>query len=67
LEELISKDGSRLVVYVLIVEWKDWRKVIIPNAVTKEVIGDTIVDVKFSGIFGIKRRFYSAIQNQKRK
>ncbi len=42
-----SKDGSK-VAYSISEGGSDWRKVIVMNAVTKEIIGDTIVDVKFS-------------------
>lgn len=42
-----SKDGSK-VAYSISEGGSDWRKVIVMNAITKEIIGDTIVDVKFS-------------------
>jgi prolyl oligopeptidase len=44
-----SKDGS-LVAYAISEGGSDWRKVVVLNTTTKEVIGDTIVDVKFSGM-----------------
>lgn len=44
-----SKDGS-LCAYQVSEGGSDWRKVIVLNTATKEKIGDTIVDVKFSGI-----------------
>lgn len=44
-----SKDGS-IVAYAISEGGSDWRKVIVMDVVTKEIIGDTIVDVKFSGI-----------------
>ncbi len=44
-----SKDGSK-VAYSISEGGSDWRKVIVMNAITKEIIGDTIVDVKFSGV-----------------
>ncbi len=43
-----SKDGS-LVAYQISEGGSDWRKVIVLNAETKEQIGDTLMDVKFSG------------------
>ena len=44
-----SKDGS-LVAYSISEGGSDWRKVISMNALTKEIIGDTLTDIKFSGI-----------------
>lgn len=44
-----SKDGS-LVAYAISEGGSDWRKVIVMEAKTKKIIGDTIVDVKFSGV-----------------
>ncbi|MFD0863224.1 prolyl oligopeptidase family protein [Sungkyunkwania multivorans] len=44
-----SKDGS-LAAYSISEGGSDWRKIIVINAETKEIIEDTIVDVKFSGI-----------------
>lgn len=48
-ELAFSKDGSK-VAYSISEGGSDWRKVIVMNAVTQEIIGDTIVDVKFSGM-----------------
>ena len=61
-----SKDGS-LVAYAISEGGSDWRKVIVLNAVTKEVIGDTIVDVKFSGISWYKNEgfYYSSYDKPK--
>ena len=44
-----SKDGSK-VAYSISEGGSDWRKVIVMDAVSKEIIGDTLIDVKFSGI-----------------
>jgi prolyl oligopeptidase len=44
-----SKDGS-LMAYSISEGGSDWRKVITINAITKEVIGDTLTDLKFTGI-----------------
>jgi len=44
-----SKDGS-LLAYQISEGGSDWRKVIIMNAVTKEILEDTLLDVKFSGL-----------------
>ena len=44
-----SKDGS-LVAYSISEGGSDWRKVIVLNTKDKSVVGETLVDVKFSGI-----------------
>lgn len=44
-----SKDGS-LVAYAISEGGSDWRKVIVRDVESLEIIGDTIVDVKFSGL-----------------
>ena len=44
-----SKDGS-LVSYSISEGGSDWRKVIVMDTRTKEIIGDTIIDVKFSDL-----------------
>ncbi|WP_073582460.1 prolyl oligopeptidase family serine peptidase [Flavobacterium cucumis] len=56
-----SKDGS-LVAYAISEGGSDWRKVIIMEAKTKKIIGDTIVDVKFSGVSWYKNEgfYYSS-------
>ncbi|WP_438966151.1 prolyl oligopeptidase family serine peptidase [Flavobacterium sp.] len=61
-----SKDGS-LVAYAISEGGSDWRKVIVMNAVSKEIIGDTIVDVKFSGISWFKNEgfYYSSYDKPK--
>ncbi|MGA0414611.1 MAG: prolyl oligopeptidase family serine peptidase [Flavobacteriaceae bacterium] len=43
-----SKDGS-LAAYTISEGGSDWRKVIVIDTDTKEIIEDTLVDVKFSG------------------
>ena len=44
-----SKDGSK-VAYGISVGGSDWRTVIVMDALSRKIIEDTIVDVKFSGI-----------------
>ena len=44
-----SKDGS-IVAYAISEGGSDWRKIIVMDALTKEIKEDTIIDVKFSGI-----------------
>jgi len=61
-----SKDGS-LVAYAISEGGSDWRKVIVLKAATKEIIGDTIVDVKFSGLSWYKNEgfYYSSYDKPK--
>jgi prolyl oligopeptidase len=56
-----SKDGS-LVAYSISEGGSDWRKVIVIEAKTKKIIGDTIIDVKFSGVSWYKNEgfYYSS-------
>ena len=44
-----TKDGS-LAAYQISEGGSDWRKVIVLNAATKAIVGDTLKDVKFSGV-----------------
>jgi prolyl oligopeptidase len=44
-----TKDGS-LFAYLISEGGSDWRKVIIRNTETNEIIEDTLIDVKFSGV-----------------
>ncbi|WP_262245770.1 prolyl oligopeptidase family serine peptidase [Parapedobacter soli] len=44
-----SRDGS-LVAYQLSEGGSDWRKVIVIRAEDKSIVGDTLVDIKFSGL-----------------
>jgi len=44
-----SKDGSKLA-YSISEGGSDWRKVLLMNTETKELIGDTLKDIKFSGL-----------------
>jgi len=44
-----SPDGS-LAAYAISEGGSDWRSVIVIDALTKEIIGDTLVDIKFSGV-----------------
>jgi prolyl oligopeptidase len=56
-----SKDGSK-VAYSISEGGSDWRKIIIMDAYSREILGDTIVDVKFSGISWYKNEglYYSS-------
>src|SRR5690606_20064898 len=61
-----SKDGS-LVAYQISEGGSDWRKVIIWKTADKTVVGDTLVDVKFSGLAwrGNEGIYYSSYDKPK--
>lgn len=61
-----STDGS-LAAYQISEGGSDWRKVIIIDAITKKQIGDTLYDVKFSGISFRKKEgiYYSSYDKPK--
>jgi prolyl oligopeptidase len=61
-----SKDGD-LVAYSISEGGSDWRKIIVMNALSKEIIGDTIIDVKFSGVSwqGKEGFYYSSYDKPK--
>lgn len=50
LDALSFSETGELAAYSISEGGSDWRKVIILNAETKEQVGDTLIDVKFSGI-----------------
>ncbi|MDP0563438.1 MAG: prolyl oligopeptidase family serine peptidase [Candidatus Endonucleobacter sp. (ex Gigantidas childressi)] len=60
-----SEDGS-LVAYSISEGGSDWRKIIVIDAVTKQVIDEPLVDVKFSGMSwkGQEGFFYSKYDKQ---
>ncbi|MCB0631437.1 MAG: prolyl oligopeptidase family serine peptidase, partial [Lewinella sp.] len=61
-----TKDGS-LAAYMITEGGSDWRKIIVINTGTKEIIGDTLIDVKFSGLSwkGDEGFYYSSYDNPK--
>lgn len=61
-----TEDGS-LVAYLISEGGSDWRKAIVLNTKTKQQVGDTLVDVKFSGIAwkGNEGFFYSSYDKPK--
>ncbi|CAM1338933.1 prolyl oligopeptidase family serine peptidase [Tenacibaculum aestuarii] len=61
-----TKDG-KTVAYAISEGGSDWRKVIVMDAETKEIKGDTLVDVKFSGIAwkGNEGFYYSSYDKPK--
>lgn len=61
-----TKDGS-LAAYMISEGGSDWRKAIVMNAQTKEIIEDTLVDIKFSGLAwkGNEGFYYSSYDKPK--
>ena len=61
-----SKDGSK-VAYSISEGGRDWRKVIVMDVISKKIIEDTIVDVKFSGVSwkGNEGFYYSSYDKPK--
>ncbi len=61
-----SKDGS-LATYLISEGGSDWRKAIVLNAKTKEIVEDTLVDIKFSGLSwkGNEGFYYSSYDKPK--
>ena len=61
-----SPDGS-LVAYQISEGGSDWRKVIVMDAASKEILEDTLVDVKFSGLAwrGNEGFYYSSYEKPK--
>lgn len=56
-----TEDGT-LFAYAISEGGSDWRKIIVMDTKTKEIIGDTLIDVKFSGIAWYKNEgfYYSS-------
>ena len=61
-----SKDGN-MVAYSISEGGSDWRKIIVMDAISKEIKEDTIIDVKFSGISWKENEgfFYSSYEKPK--
>nr|WP_298923647.1 prolyl oligopeptidase family serine peptidase [uncultured Allomuricauda sp.] len=61
-----TKDGSKAA-YLISEGGSDWRKGIVINSETREIVEDTLVDIKFSGISwkGDKGFFYSSYDKPK--
>jgi len=61
-----TKDGSKAA-YLISEGGSDWRKAIVLHTKDKEMIGDTLVDIKFSGISwkGNEGFFYSSYDKPK--
>ncbi|WP_435373014.1 prolyl oligopeptidase family serine peptidase [Aequorivita aurantiaca] len=65
-ETSFSKDGSKLA-YSISEGGSDWRKVLVMNTETKEIMGDTLKDIKFSGLSwkGEEGFYYSSYDKPK--
>ncbi len=50
LASMAFSDNGKMLAYAISEGGSDWRKVIVMNAENKEIIGDTLIDVKFSGV-----------------
>jgi len=61
-----TKDGS-MAAYLISEGGSDWRKAIVLNAETKEIMEDTLVDIKFSGLSwkGNDGFYYSSYEKPK--
>ena len=61
-----TKDGS-LMAYLISEGGSDWRKIIVKNTKTLDIIGDTLIDVKFSGVSwkGNEGFYYSSYEKPK--
>jgi prolyl oligopeptidase len=61
-----SEDG-KVAAYAISEGGSDWRKIITMNTETKEIIGDTLIDVKFSGMSWYKNEgfYYSSYDKPK--
>ncbi len=63
-----TKDGS-LLAYQISEGGSDWNKIIVMKSENKEIIGDTLIDVKFSGVAwkGNEGFYYSSYDKPKEK
>ncbi|MDN3491479.1 prolyl oligopeptidase family serine peptidase [Winogradskyella bathintestinalis] len=61
-----SKDGKTLA-YAISEGGSDWRKILIMNTETQEIVEDTLVDIKFSGMSWYKNEgfYYSSYDKPK--
>ena len=59
-------DVSNIVAYMTSTGGSDWREIYVMDANTKEFIGETLQDVKFSGLSWYKNEgFYYEVTNLK--
>ncbi|MGB3607979.1 prolyl oligopeptidase family serine peptidase [Psychroserpens sp.] len=61
-----SEDGKTLA-YAISEGGSDWRKILVMNAETKEIVEDTLKDIKFSGMSWLKNEgfYYSSYDKPK--
>ena len=61
-----SKDGS-ILAYAISEGGSDWRKILVMNTESKEIVEDTLIDVKFSGMSWYKNEgfYYSSYDKPK--
>ena len=64
---LSFSDNGKMAAYSISEGGSDWRKVLVMNAETKEIVEDTLIDVKFSGISWFKNEgfYYSSYDKPK--
>ncbi|NND88660.1 MAG: S9 family peptidase [Flavobacteriaceae bacterium] len=64
---LSFSDDGNMAAYSISEGGSDWRKVLVMNAETKEIVEDTLIDVKFSGISwkGNEGFYYSSYDKPK--
>lgn len=62
LDQMSFSEDADLLAYTISEGGSDWRKVIVLNTENKEQVGDTLIDVKFSGVSwkGNEGFFYSS-------
>lgn len=61
-----SKNG-KIAAYSISEGGSDWRKILVMNSETKEIVEDTLIDIKFSGISWLKNEgfYYSSYDKPK--
>lgn len=64
---LSFSENGKIAAYAISEGGSDWRKIITIDAETKEIIGDTLIDVKFSGMSWYKNEgfYYSSYDKPK--
>jgi prolyl oligopeptidase len=64
---LSFSDNGKMAAYSISEGGSDWRKVLVMNTETKEIVEDTLIDIKFSGISWLKNEgfYYSSYDKPK--
>lgn len=62
LGNLSFSESGEFLAYTISEGGSDWRKIILMNVISKTIVGDTLTDVKFSGISWVKDKgfYYSS-------